>query len=277
MAEYQPPIPNPPNIPFNPSEFLYPSSQGEGLSQAQADARYLIKINPDSASALETFTSGIETTTVEDVTSGSGILSIDSSNTLNIGGTTCSTLNIGNPLSNTTIFGNTTLQNFLSYNNNLLPTPTDTTYNNIPMFFEMIQSRTNVISQIASSRNLFTINHSSSSTVLEALFINFQGIIGISTNSNITIKTISLNFNLVKGNGNTTYTMTSYDGTSSVSGSDTSDVSLTTTTFDSTTSPGVFTMRFTQTRTGSLFFTSYLRGKWKVYNPNSTNISITFI
>jgi hypothetical protein len=111
MAEYQPPIPNPPNIPFNPSEFLYPSSGGGGLSQAQADARYLIKINPDFASALETFTSGIETTTVEDVTSGSGILSIDSSNILNIGGTTCSTLNIGNPLSNTTLFGNTTYIN----------------------------------------------------------------------------------------------------------------------------------------------------------------------
>jgi len=128
MATYPPPIPNPPNTPFNPSEFIYETSGSGGITQSQADARYLIKILPDTANSLETFTAGIETDDITDVT---GTLDIDAA-TLNLGATNCTALNIGNPLTNTTFFGNTTYinvtnlevddPNILCNKNGLVPT-----------------------------------------------------------------------------------------------------------------------------------------------------------
>ena len=48
---------------YNPDN--YPNAEdATGLSQSTADARYLIKTLPDSATALETFTLGIETPNV---------------------------------------------------------------------------------------------------------------------------------------------------------------------------------------------------------------------
>lgn len=51
-------------IDFNFNFFNNPISTGSGLTTTQADARYLIKITPDTTSVLETFDGGLSTTTL---------------------------------------------------------------------------------------------------------------------------------------------------------------------------------------------------------------------
>lgn len=59
MSSDNPPYPYYDGIPFNPSFFT--SDSGSGLSEAQANAKYLRKTVPDTATSLETFNGGIIT------------------------------------------------------------------------------------------------------------------------------------------------------------------------------------------------------------------------
>jgi hypothetical protein len=85
MSSDNPPYPFYPGIPFNPSFFT--SDSGSGLSEAQANAKYLRKTFPDTATALETFNAGIITPSISntgttDVNIKSGN---DSTGTITIG------------------------------------------------------------------------------------------------------------------------------------------------------------------------------------------------
>ena len=81
MSSYNPPYPYFNGITYNKSYF---DSSGTGLSRAQANALYLQKTMPDTATALETFNAGIKTNTIEALTS-SGTLSLGiSTNTLTV-------------------------------------------------------------------------------------------------------------------------------------------------------------------------------------------------
>ena len=63
MTAANPPFPNFTNIIFNSSYFSNDSSGG--LTQSEADGRYLIKIEPDTASSTETFNGGIITQSID--------------------------------------------------------------------------------------------------------------------------------------------------------------------------------------------------------------------
>ena len=84
MSSYNPPIYYFSGIGFNSAFYTFMTT---GLTQSQANALYLQKTTPDTATAVETFSSGILTTSVDVPTSSSGI---------NIGvGSTSGTINIG--------------------------------------------------------------------------------------------------------------------------------------------------------------------------------------
>lgn len=89
-----------PGIEFNPDFF---EDVTETLTKKDADARYLIKTTPDTATAIETFTGGIKTNSIENVltTDISNIL-INSTGNINIGTSTSRTTT--NPI----IIGNAT-------------------------------------------------------------------------------------------------------------------------------------------------------------------------
>ena len=63
MTAANPPFPNFTNIIFNSSYFS--SNSSGGLTQTEADNRYLIKIEPDTASSSETFNGGIITQDID--------------------------------------------------------------------------------------------------------------------------------------------------------------------------------------------------------------------
>lgn len=73
MTEAKPPDFYFPGIVFNTQYFNNESSE---LTKDEADARYLKKTSPDTATALETFSGGIKTNTID------GVLSTDTSNIL---------------------------------------------------------------------------------------------------------------------------------------------------------------------------------------------------
>ena len=57
MSSDNPPYPYYPNIPFNPSFFSTDSEAG--ITEAEANTKYLRKTAPDTATAVQTFDSGI--------------------------------------------------------------------------------------------------------------------------------------------------------------------------------------------------------------------------
>ena len=59
------PAPYPYFIGIDYNNSFFASGSSGSLSQAQADARYLIKIETDSASSLETFSGGIATENID--------------------------------------------------------------------------------------------------------------------------------------------------------------------------------------------------------------------
>ena len=63
MSSFPPPYPYFLGIIYD-SEFFKQTSSGSGLSISQTNARYLQKTTPDTATALETFNGGINTTTL---------------------------------------------------------------------------------------------------------------------------------------------------------------------------------------------------------------------
>jgi hypothetical protein len=69
MSSSNPPYPYYDGIPFNPSFFT--SDTGTGLSEEQANAKYLQKTTPDTATALETFSAGIKAQKVDGLLSSS--------------------------------------------------------------------------------------------------------------------------------------------------------------------------------------------------------------
>ena len=101
-----------PGIEFNPDFFEDVSST---LTKKEADARYLIKTEQDTATAIETFTGGIKTNSIENVltTDVSNIL-INSTGNINIGTSTSRTTSypiiIGNSNNSIIRLGNTNLQ-----------------------------------------------------------------------------------------------------------------------------------------------------------------------
>jgi fibronectin-binding autotransporter adhesin len=78
-----------PGINFNPA--FYSQDTGSGISQAEANALYLRKTVPDTATAQETFNAGIITPTI----SSTGTMSITSGSGLTIGPPDNTTMNIG--------------------------------------------------------------------------------------------------------------------------------------------------------------------------------------
>ena len=86
----------PPNVYFNgiiyDSDYFTQSSSGSGLTKTQANALYLRKTVTDTATALETFNSGIKTNTITPLTS---------SGTLAIGDTSTNAIQINNSTSRT--------------------------------------------------------------------------------------------------------------------------------------------------------------------------------
>lgn len=92
MTAVQPPTYYFSGINFN-SAYYTTTSSGSGLTQAQANALYLQKTTPDIATALETFTSGIATNSLN-TTSASSALTIG--NSTNTGTITIATINTGN-------------------------------------------------------------------------------------------------------------------------------------------------------------------------------------
>ena len=76
MSSSNPPYPYYNGIPFNPSFFTSDTGTGSGLTETAANALYLRKTTPDTATALETFNGGIITPSV----SSTGALSIGASN-----------------------------------------------------------------------------------------------------------------------------------------------------------------------------------------------------
>ena len=65
----------PPNVYFNgiiyDSDYFTQSSSGSGLTKAQANALYLRKTVTDTATALETFNSGIKTDSISSLSTSS--------------------------------------------------------------------------------------------------------------------------------------------------------------------------------------------------------------
>ena len=59
MSSDNPPYPYYNGIPFNPSFFTSDTGTGSGLTETAANALYLRKTTPDTATALETFNGGI--------------------------------------------------------------------------------------------------------------------------------------------------------------------------------------------------------------------------
>ena len=86
MTSANPPYPYYNGIAYNSAYFI--TSNGSGLTQAKANTLYLQKTTPDTATAVETFSSGITTNTIN--TTGVG-------STLNMGESiTTGSVNIGN-------------------------------------------------------------------------------------------------------------------------------------------------------------------------------------
>jgi hypothetical protein len=101
-----------PDIEFNPDFF---EDTTETITKKDADARYLIKTEQDTATAIETFTGGIKTNSIESVltTDVSNIL-INSTGNINIGTsasrTTTNPIVIGNATNSIVRFGTSGLQ-----------------------------------------------------------------------------------------------------------------------------------------------------------------------
>jgi hypothetical protein len=73
MSSASPPYPWFSGITYNPSFFPSSSSTGD-LTKAQANALYLQKTIPDTATALETFTGGIKTPSLDSLTSTTNLI-----------------------------------------------------------------------------------------------------------------------------------------------------------------------------------------------------------
>lgn len=101
MTSSNPPYPYYNGIEYNSSFFT--SNTGSGLTQAKANALYLQKTTTDTATALETFNSGIKTDNIGAITTTSSIYTdLTTSNTLNIGQGTYE-CNVGNSSSTTSV------------------------------------------------------------------------------------------------------------------------------------------------------------------------------
>ncbi len=61
MSAENPPTYNFNGIDFNPGFYTEATTVGSGISQGEADNRYLIKIQPDTSDSIQTFTQGIQT------------------------------------------------------------------------------------------------------------------------------------------------------------------------------------------------------------------------
>ena len=83
-----------PGVNFNPAFFTDDDTTSGGISQDEADTRYLIKTQADTATALESFTSGIKTNTINNV------LPTDTLNILTQSEEDLHTINIGNGTTN---------------------------------------------------------------------------------------------------------------------------------------------------------------------------------
>ena len=64
MSSFPPPYPYFLGIIYDSEYFNQKISTGSGLSISEANARYLQKTTPDTATALETFNGGVQTTTL---------------------------------------------------------------------------------------------------------------------------------------------------------------------------------------------------------------------
>jgi len=111
MSIINPPLFEFPNINFNSSFFT--STNSVNLTQSQANALYLQKTIPDSASAVETFTTGINTNIVQPSSSSANLfLYTIASYALNFG-TNALSIAIGSLSAIINIGGTTTLTNFV--------------------------------------------------------------------------------------------------------------------------------------------------------------------
>ena len=107
---------NIPDITFNPAYF---DDITVSLSKQETDARYLIKTQPDTATSLEIFTSGIKTNSIEPIND------IDTLNISSVSNTATNIINIGNDTTNnqtlnlnskTINVGNTTVASAVNIN-----------------------------------------------------------------------------------------------------------------------------------------------------------------
>jgi hypothetical protein len=80
-------------IDFNPTYYVNESTSS-GFTQEQANALYLKKTTPDTATAIETFTGGIKTNTIESV------IDTDTLNIQTVSDTATNIVNIGNATTN---------------------------------------------------------------------------------------------------------------------------------------------------------------------------------
>lgn len=120
MSEYPPPT-DPGEQIFNPVNWVIQESDG-GLSQAQADARYLIKVDADTATSLETFASGIATGSVAGL---SGNLQLGNANT---------NITLAGPLAlsgNISVTGNLSVSGPTTFSNTILATANATFSSNL--------------------------------------------------------------------------------------------------------------------------------------------------
>ena len=125
MATINPPLYEFNSINFNSSYFT--NANTGSLTQSQADKRFLQKNTPDSASAAETFTAGINSNIVQPSSSSANLfLYTISSYALNFGtnalsiaiGSLSAIINIGGSSSLTNFVGRTTSSYTLPYNDN---------------------------------------------------------------------------------------------------------------------------------------------------------------
>jgi len=131
MSSANPPYPYYNGIPYNKNFF---SSNTGGLTVGVANTLYLQKTTQDTATAIETFSAGIATTSV-DASTSLGALTINGTSTgdlnlgtaslksgaINIGNGTSATSNIsiGSAATNTRIYGNAYVDNLFNNNNNI--------------------------------------------------------------------------------------------------------------------------------------------------------------
>jgi hypothetical protein len=85
MSAENPPTYNFNGIDFNPGFYTEATTGGSGISQGEADTRYLIKVQPDSTNSIQTFEQGIQTNSGAIEALGGNILTNSGNITTNSG------------------------------------------------------------------------------------------------------------------------------------------------------------------------------------------------